>query len=70
MARAAGSDGRRAPAGRRRCGVGPPLDRDGDSKVSHSEFDGPAEHFTDFDRDRDGYITASEAPTGPPPQKR
>lgn len=46
------------------------LDRDRDGKVSRSEFDGPAEHFDDFDRNRDGYISAEEAPTGPPPQRR
>lgn len=43
------------------------LDRDGDGKVSALEFDGPKQHFSDFDKNRDGYITASEAPTGPPP---
>lgn len=45
------------------------LDRDGDGKVSRSEFDGPAQHFGDFDRNRDGYISSDEAPTGPPPQR-
>ncbi|MCP5067397.1 MAG: DUF1566 domain-containing protein, partial [bacterium] len=30
------------------------LDRDGDGKVSKKEFDGPAGHFRDFDRNRDG----------------
>jgi len=43
------------------------LDRDGDGKISISEFDGPKRHFSDFDTNRDGYITAPEAPTGPPP---
>ena len=64
---------RPGPMGERRAGRPPSgaewvrrLDRDGDSKVSRREFDGPAEHFTDFDRDRDGYITAREAPAGPP----
>ncbi len=56
-------------------GHGPPtgadfvrrLDRNGDGKVSRQEFDGPAEHFGQFDRDDDGYISSAEAPTGPPP---
>lgn len=43
------------------------LDRDGDGKVSRSEFDGPPEGFTHFDRNRDGFISVDEAPTGPPP---
>jgi hypothetical protein len=43
------------------------LDRNGDGKVSRSEFDGPREHFKDFDKNRDNAITADEAPTGPPP---
>jgi len=42
------------------------LDRDGDGRVSRGEFDGPATHFGDFDRNGDGYIDASEAPSGPP----
>jgi hypothetical protein len=45
------------------------LDRDGDGKVSKSEFDGPSHHFTQFDRNQDGYISEDEAPTGPPPQR-
>ena len=43
------------------------LDRDGDGKISPKEFDGPAEHFRDFDRNGDGFITEDEAPQGPPP---
>ncbi len=43
------------------------LNRDG--KVSRSEFDGPANHFRNFDRSRDGYISSDEAPTGPPPNR-
>jgi len=46
------------------------LDRNGDNKVSPSEFDGPARGFTQFDRNRDGYITADEAPTGSPPKRQ
>ncbi len=42
------------------------LDRNGDNKVSREEFDGPAQHFGDFDRDGDGFIEADEAPRGPP----
>ena len=45
------------------------LDRNGDGKVSRQEFDGPANHFTRFDRNRDGYLTANEAPQGPPPHR-
>ena len=41
--------------------------RDGDGKVSRREFDGPPEHFSDFDRNGDGFISEDEAPTGPPP---
>lgn len=46
------------------------LDRNGDNRVSKTEFDGPPSHFSRFDRNRDGYITEDEAPTGPPPGKR
>jgi len=42
------------------------LDRNGDGKVSRSEFDGPRDHFKDFDKNRDNAITEDEAPTGPP----
>ena len=42
-------------------------DRNHDGKVSRSEFRGPKQHFGQFDRNRDGYITADEAPQGPPP---
>ena len=42
------------------------LDTDGDGKVSKDEFDGPANHFTDADKNADGYISEDEAPTGPP----
>ena len=44
------------------------LDKDGDSKVSKTEFDGPTEHFTQCDKNKDGYISEDEAPSGPPPQ--
>jgi hypothetical protein len=44
------------------------LDRDGDGKVSRSEFDGPADRFDYLDKNRDGYITEDEAPTGSPPE--
>ena len=46
------------------------LDKDNDSKVSESEFDGPAEHFSQFDANGDGYIDESEVPQGPPPSKQ
>jgi hypothetical protein len=42
------------------------LDRDGDGRVSRSEFDGPPRHFNLFDRNRDGYLSAEEAPPPPP----
>ncbi|MCP4154014.1 MAG: calcium-binding protein, partial [bacterium] len=42
------------------------LDKDKDGKVSKSEFDGPKLHFKDFDKNGDGFIEKSEAPTGPP----
>jgi hypothetical protein len=44
------------------------LDRDGDGKVSRSEFDGPEDRFDDHDKNQDGYITEDEAPSGPPPE--
>lgn len=46
------------------------LDRNNDGKVSKDEFDGPAEHFSHFDANGDGYIAADEAPSGPPPHNR
>jgi len=45
------------------------LDRDGDGKVSKQEFDGPTRHFTQLDRNKDGYLSQAEAPQGPPPQQ-
>ncbi len=42
-------------------------DSDRDGKVSPGEFPGPDEHFRHFDRNGDGYLSADEAPTGPPP---
>ena len=44
------------------------LDKDGDGKVSKTEFDGPSEHFTKFDKNGDGYISEDEVPSGPPPR--
>jgi len=46
------------------------LDKDGDGKVSKVEFDGPDEHFTKSDKNKDGYISEDEAPTGPPPGQK
>ncbi len=46
------------------------LDRNGDNRVSRSEFDGPAHHFTQLDRNKDGYIEETEAPKSPPMQRR
>ncbi len=45
------------------------LDRNGDGKVSKSEFDGPPQHFKQFDKNQDNYISEDEAPTGPPPAR-
>jgi ribonuclease BN (tRNA processing enzyme) len=38
------------------------LDRNGDGRVSPSEFDGPAHRFPTLDRNNDGYLDADEAP--------
>ncbi|MCP3940595.1 MAG: DUF1566 domain-containing protein [Desulfobacteraceae bacterium] len=43
------------------------LDRDGDGKVSRSEFDGPKDRFGFHDKNYDGYLCEDEAPEGPPP---
>ncbi len=43
------------------------LDKDGDGKVSRQEFDGPPEAFDRLDRNHDGFLSADEAPQGPPP---
>jgi len=45
------------------------LDRNGDGKVSASEFDGPSRHFRDFDQNGDGYITEEEAAKARHPQR-
>jgi Protein of unknown function (DUF1566) len=45
------------------------LDKNGDRKVSSSEFDGPRHHFNLFDRNKDGFISESEAPKQPPPRR-
>ncbi|QBG49168.1 hypothetical protein EGM51_17855 [Verrucomicrobia bacterium S94] len=42
------------------------LDKDGDGKVSAQEFDGPEDHFSQCDKNNDGYLTEDEAPGGPP----
>jgi hypothetical protein len=42
------------------------LDRNGDSKVSKQEFDGPSEHFNRLDRNGDGFLSEDEAPKRPP----
>lgn len=66
--------GRTGPGGP--MSAGPPgfvsrLDRDGDSKVSRQEFDGPPEAFDQLDANGDGYLIESESPhargrSGPP----
>ncbi|MEO9944834.1 DUF1566 domain-containing protein [Paraglaciecola sp.] len=45
------------------------LDKNGDGKISSSEFKGGANHFKHIDKNNDGYITVDEAPTGPPKQR-
>lgn len=46
------------------------LDRDGDGRVSRSEFDGPPDRFDLHDTDHNGYITEDEVPSMPPPGAR
>lgn len=46
------------------------LDKDGDGKVSLLEFKNGERRFNHLDKNHDGYITADEAPTGPPPNGR
>jgi hypothetical protein len=43
------------------------LDKDGDGRVSRSEFDGPPDRFDDHDQNGDGYISAQEIGNSPPP---
>ncbi len=46
------------------------LDRNGDGRVSRSEFDGPANRFDVHDKNGDGYLSATEAPKAPPQRRR
>ncbi|MFC2140643.1 DUF1566 domain-containing protein [Candidatus Auribacterota bacterium] len=46
------------------------LDKNGDNKISKSEFDGPRKHFSHLDRNNDGYIDPGETPKRPPLQGR
>ncbi len=46
------------------------LDKNGDGKISRSEFDGPADRFDFHDNNKDGYLSQDEAPKGPPPGGR
>jgi Protein of unknown function (DUF1566)/EF hand len=47
------------------------LDRNGDGHVSRQEFDGSGQHFSRLDKNRDGVLDETEAPSGPPSgQKR
>jgi hypothetical protein len=46
-------------------GVVDRLDRDGDARVSRTEFDGPADRFDLHDANHDGYLTDEEMPKGP-----
>lgn len=45
-------------------------DKNGDNKVSVSEFKGPANHFSRFDKNGDGFITESEAPKNRPKNRK
>ena len=67
------SGGERPPRPRSFDRPGPPtggfvgrLDRNGDGKVSRSEFDGPPDQFPLLDRNGDGYLSEDEAPQFPP----
>jgi len=62
-----GARGPRPGAGRRPRNFMSDLDSNRDGRVGPNEFDGPMEHFHRFDRDGNGYVTADEAPNGPPP---
>ncbi len=46
------------------------LDKNGDGKISMSEFRGPDKAFKRRDKNNDGYLSEDEAPTGPPRKKR
>jgi len=46
------------------------LDKNGDGKVSSSEFKGQTKHFKHLDKNNDGYINTNEAPTGPPKNRQ
>gem|GEM_PF-344371 len=46
------------------------LDKDGDGKVSTTEFRGNKAQFNHLDKNKDGYISIDEAPTGPPRENR
>lgn len=45
-------------------------DKNNDGKVSRTEFSGPAERFDLLDKNGDGFISADEAPTGPPSNRK
>ncbi|MBU1043202.1 MAG: hypothetical protein KJ915_02245 [Candidatus Omnitrophica bacterium] len=73
-----GSPGQQKPGG----GFVKHLDKDGDNKVSRSEFDGPVDDFDKYDANKDEYLSEDEAPPppsssdgqnsnrkGPPPQR-
>ncbi len=45
------------------------LDKDKDGKISKAEFDGPSFHFSQFDKNNDGFLSENEAPKGPPAQR-
>ncbi len=60
------------PPGKNRQGFVRRLDRDGDGRVSPTEFDGPAEAFDYLDANQVGYLddSASPAKRGLGPQQR
>ena len=59
------SESRRNQEGSGRQNTMSRLDKDGDGKISKSEFDGPSEHFKQMDRNKDGYLTEEELRPGP-----
>ncbi len=63
MAQQGGGQSRQAPSAQ---DLITRLDTDKDGKISESEFDGPAEHFSQFDTNGDGYLSTDEIPSGPP----
>lgn len=45
------------------------FDTDNDAKLTLEEFPGPDEHFSQFDKNSDGFIEKDEMKTVPPPPR-